>query len=550
MNIVEFALKFKDLASGELTRFGNTTRQTYNSAGKLANDLTGRNRMVGQSYNEIQKRIREVESVIRTSKIPTQIREARRELEQLQKQSNKHIGNIGGKGGDFMSALGLGKAAAPLAIAGAVTAAVAGVGSLVSDSIGKGLERQQIQTSFNVLAGGEVKGSALTDQLVALQKDTILGSEVFKNAQTMMGFGFDSTEVIENLKMLGDVAMGDAQKLGSLTLAFSQIRAGGKLTGQDLLQLINAGFNPLEQMAQRTGKSVSVLKEEMSQGKISFQDVRQAFIDATSEGGKFNNMLEQIAQTPAGKMAQLSGAWDEFKVNAGMAFMPLVSMALGFASKILPLIEGAIAPLSSGIQALAGWITNITSETSGWKTYIDIIRRLFGDHILPVIQKVFGLVFNMVGKLIEFVGQSKLLQGIFGFISVIVAQIFNFIGVLVDAVTWVFNKVVMPIINAIGFAGKAKPVELTSPPDERMQATTNTELLQGIAKNTADNKDLADKAEKGVAGGGPRIVNISVQKFLDAINIHTTTLSEGEADIEAKFLEMFGRVVVQGGYAQ
>lgn len=41
------------------------------------------------------------------------------------------------------------------------------------------------------------------------------------------------------MKMLGNVAMGDKEKLSSLTLAFSQISAAGKLQGQDLLQLIN-----------------------------------------------------------------------------------------------------------------------------------------------------------------------------------------------------------------------------------------------------------------------------------------------------------------------
>ena len=143
------------------------------------------------------------------------------------------------------------------------------VGSAIGETMQASLDRQQLQVSFDVLTGSKEAGSKLTQELVNLQKDTILGKEVFKNAQTMLGFGFGNDEVIDNLRMLGDVSMGDAEKLNSLTLAYSQVRSAGKLQGQDLLQLINAGFNPLEAISKRTGKSIGQLKDEMSKGNIS-----------------------------------------------------------------------------------------------------------------------------------------------------------------------------------------------------------------------------------------------------------------------------------------
>lgn len=87
--------------------------------------------------------------------------------------------------------------------------------------------------------------------------------------RTMMSFGLSGEAAFSTLKQIGDIAMGDSQKMQSLALAFAQMSSTGKLTGQDLMQMINAGFNPLNEISKQTGKSVGELKEEMSKGAIS-----------------------------------------------------------------------------------------------------------------------------------------------------------------------------------------------------------------------------------------------------------------------------------------
>ena len=87
--------------------------------------------------------------------------------------------------------------------------------------------------------------------------------------------------------------MGNNEKFSSMTLAFAQMSAAGRLMGQDLNQMINAGFNPLQVISEKTGKSIAVLKKEMEQGAISSEMVADAFAAATSEGGRFYNMLEK-----------------------------------------------------------------------------------------------------------------------------------------------------------------------------------------------------------------------------------------------------------------
>lgn len=89
------------------------------------------------------------------------------------------------------------------------------------------------------------------------------------------------------MKMLGDISLGNGERLQSLSLAFGQVQASGRLMGGDLLQMVNAGFNPLEAIAKRTGETMIAVKERMSAGGVSVNEVEQAMKDATSEGGRF-----------------------------------------------------------------------------------------------------------------------------------------------------------------------------------------------------------------------------------------------------------------------
>lgn len=173
-------------------------------------------------------------------------------------------------------------------------------------------EIQALEVSFRTLLGSQQASAELMRQMKEFAAATPLQlGDLAKGAQTMLGFNLDPDEIMPMLKAIGDISMGDAQKFQSLTLAFSQMSSVGKLMGQDLLQMINAGFSPLAVMADKTGKSIGELKEEMSAGAISADMVKQAFIDATSEGGQFYGMLSGQGDTVKGALAQLSGAFTD-----------------------------------------------------------------------------------------------------------------------------------------------------------------------------------------------------------------------------------------------
>ncbi len=179
-------------------------------------------------------------------------------------------------------------------------------------------EIESLQTSFRILVGDKDKADALFQGIKDFAVSTPMQmKDLASAAQTMMGFGIPLEQIMQNLKAIGDVSMGDAQRFQGLALSFSQMSAAGKLMGQDLMQMINAGFNPLATISEKTGKSIGVLKDEMSKGAISADMVRQAFIDATSEGGKFNGMLEEQSKTLKGAYSNLEGAIDDMLNSLG-----------------------------------------------------------------------------------------------------------------------------------------------------------------------------------------------------------------------------------------
>lgn len=171
-------------------------------------------------------------------------------------------------------------------------------------------EFQSMQTAIETMVGKDMAGQ-LIPQIKELAKISPLTMSDMVGAEKMMlGFNIQAEDTIKYLKAISDISMGESSKFNSLTLAFSQMSAAGKLMGQDLNQMINAGFNPLQIISEKTGKSIAILKDEMSKGAVSAEMVQQAFIDATSAGGKFYNMSENASKTINGQLSMMQDALD------------------------------------------------------------------------------------------------------------------------------------------------------------------------------------------------------------------------------------------------
>lgn len=214
-------------------------------------------------------------------------------------------------------------------------------------------EIESLQISFETLAG-KTKGDALFGEIRQFAVATpMMMKDLAQGAQTMLAFNIEAEKVMPILRAIGDVSMGDAQKFNSLTLAFSQMSATGKLMGQDLLQMINAGFNPLSVISEKTGKSIGELKEEMEKGKISTDMVTEAFMSATAAGGKFHGMLEKQSHGINGAISNLQGAIDDLYNSIGESSQGIISGAIDGATYLVKNYE-AIAEILAVIVGTYG----------------------------------------------------------------------------------------------------------------------------------------------------------------------------------------------------
>ena len=181
--------------------------------------------------------------------------------------------------------------------------------SFVGDIIETRKEMERLGKTYEVLLGSKEKAESFSNDIKNYALNSTLSvSEISEAAQTLLEFNVSAEDVIPTLQMLGDVSMGDNQRFASLALTFGQISEEGKLTGEYLSQLTNEGFNPLEILAEKTGRAMSELTNEMAAGKISVEMVADAFDCATTEGGKFHGMMEKGAGGIIGAQNRLQGA--------------------------------------------------------------------------------------------------------------------------------------------------------------------------------------------------------------------------------------------------
>ncbi len=225
--------------------------------------------------------------------------------EQLRQMRGGVTGGIaGGRGGPGVGTIGLGVLAG--GIMGRATSALASVPGI---SLKLASDAEQAQIAFEVMLGSADKAKGMLGELKAYADKSpfdIAGTNAA--AQKLLNYSMQAQDVLPSIRMLGDVAAGDKEKFDRLSTAFGQTTSTGRLMGQDLLQFINAGFNPLQEISKKTGESMASLKKRMEDGGISALEVRDAFVAATSQGGRFYNMTARQSQTVAGKFSTMKDA--------------------------------------------------------------------------------------------------------------------------------------------------------------------------------------------------------------------------------------------------
>lgn len=220
---------------------------------------------------------------------------------------------------------------------------------------------EQAQVAFGVMLGDAEKASRLVNQLQDMANVTPFETQDLLDAsRVLLNFGIQLEDLLPDLQMLGDISGGNREKMRSMTLAFAQMSSAGRLMGQDMLQMVNAGFNPLQQISEETGKSMAVLKKEMEEGKISVDMVQQAFRNATAEGGRFHGMMEQQSQTLEGVTSTMSDAYTLMTRSISDMALPAIKEQIVETTRL-------IEKITENINAFKAWASVNQSTVYGLK---------------------------------------------------------------------------------------------------------------------------------------------------------------------------------------
>lgn len=208
----------------------------------------------------------------------------------------------------------------------------------VAESIKLALDIEKAQKQFEIFLQSADNAEFVMDRIRRIAAETPLTISVSTQAtRTLLQYGVTTSEVTTRLRQLGDIAGADTERLQRLSLAFGQITAAGRLQGQELRQLVEAGFNPLSEISRTTGESMLDLKVRMAAGGVAANEINEALKSATTNGGRFAGQLERVAsETTAGRLMLIAGALEEIKIEGGE-----------LVHELKPLLDGFIAILQA-----------------------------------------------------------------------------------------------------------------------------------------------------------------------------------------------------------
>ena len=225
---------------------------------------------------------------------------------------------------------------------GVVSTAMAG---LVGFGVKYNSEIEQLQTSFEVMTGSAEKAQSIIKELQEIGAKTPFEVKgLAETTQLLMNYGLEADDAIDKMMMLGDIAQGSSEKMNRIAMAYGQMSSAGKVSLEDVKQMIEAGFNPLQEISQTTGESMASLYDRISDGTISVDEITASMERSTSAGGKYFQSMEKQSKTLNGQISTLK---DNFSQFAGVLAEDTTN---AISSEFLPAINETIQAMQEGFS--------------------------------------------------------------------------------------------------------------------------------------------------------------------------------------------------------
>lgn len=264
--------------------------------------------------------------------------------------------------------------------------AIAGISAATSAGAIAGLNYnavlEEYQVSFEVMTGSAQKAEEVLNRLTELGASTPFEmTGLAETTQLLMNYGFTADDAIDKMKMLGDISQGNADKLNRVAMAYGQMSSAGKVSLEDVKQMIEAGFNPLQEISEATGESMASLYDRISDGTLAVDEITAAMERATSEGGKYFQSMEKQSKTFNGMISTL-------KDNAMQLLGDVVEpISKSMTEELLPSAIDAIEQLQKAF------------EEQGTQGLIEAGSKVVSNLVLGITENTPALIDTAVGIL-------------------------------------------------------------------------------------------------------------------------------------------------------
>ena len=283
---------------------------------------------------------------------------------------------------------------------------------------------EQSQIGFTTMLGSGEKASAFLKDLQQFAAKTPFRFEgLVKSSQRLLAMGFAAEEVKPLLTAVGDsmaaLGQGDAG-IDRATYALGQMRAAGKVTAQDMMQLTSLGIPAWDILAQHAGKTVSEVREMATKGAIDAETAIGALTAGMTE--RFGGLMSKQAFTFQGAVSTIL---DTAQILIAGAFRPIFDELSGLLQGIAawaqsPAAEALGKAIAGGVQIafeavgkfveVVGSIWNeivpkIGTAIDSIRGAVQIIQRLFANAVpSPVVQRIMAGIGKVFSEAFELIG--------------------------------------------------------------------------------------------------------------------------------------------------
>lgn len=221
-------------------------------------------------------------------------------------------------------------------------------------------EMQQLNIAFSTMLKSQEKADALMSGLKTFATDTPFGlMDSAKGAKQLLAYGTTAENIIDDLKMLGNVASGVSAPLGDIVYLYGTLRSQGRAYAVDIRQFAGRGIPIYAELAKVLKVNVDQVNELVSAGKVGFPEVEQAFKNMTSGGGMFEGLMEK-------QTASVTGQIEKLKDNIQFMFDAIGTSSEG---AIYGAIDGA-STLVENYQAVGEALTALIATYGTYKAIL------------------------------------------------------------------------------------------------------------------------------------------------------------------------------------